>query len=231
MCDLGPGIIIGSAPGRKAVHERHCRRWECDECGPSKAAALRARARAGSPNRFVTLTCRTWRAETIPERADLLLKAWQRYRLWWRRENQCAKFEYVAVWEVGKKENVHLHILVRGPWLEQKQLSDFFGNEIDSPVVHVRAVRSVARAAKYAFKYITKDLIKIAGRHRYMFSHDYEPDASEFTPAAFFKEMSWDTSREKFAVAVQRCISEGYSHDCDFKRGRARFWWPWLPPP
>lgn len=76
----------------------------------------------------------------------------------WPRKQGCGAF---AVLEVGKRHNLHYHVLIYGYYIPQKAISDLWLKLTgDSRVVYITAARSPKRCVNYLLKYITKPPIK-----------------------------------------------------------------------
>lgn len=131
-----------------------CNTWKCPWCGPRKRAALTAKIALAKPNRFITLT-------TDPATGDTPRQVYD----WSRRQiSELAKvirkrhgeFEYVRAIEQTKKGWPHYHLLVRSPYLDQKELSHCWCHLTRAFIVDIRALTKDERAARYVTKYLTK---------------------------------------------------------------------------
>jgi len=69
-------------------------------------------------------------------------------RRWWR-------FEYMGVKEF-KGDRVHCHLVFRGEYMEQVQLSAMWADIHKSPIVDIRAMWSQRGGARYLAKYLVK---------------------------------------------------------------------------
>jgi hypothetical protein len=65
--------------------------------------------------------------------------------------------EYLAVWERTRAGWPHLHVLIRGPFLPQRLVSDWWNELTRSPVVYFTLLNGSRAGARYVTKYLTKD--------------------------------------------------------------------------
>lgn len=130
----------------------------------------------GAPNRFITLTVNPHAFDSPAERGSRLARAWRDYVREWRRQRPGKELHYLVVLELTKRGEPHLHIMVRGGRVPQKELSDFMANALSAPVVDVRMVREQNQVAKYVSKYISKRPIRLGKLKRYWRSLGYFTD-------------------------------------------------------
>ncbi len=156
-----------------------CEHRLCPRCARRRAkkqvaawtdAAKRVPKRRGYRWRFVTLTLRVGSTQgrlfgfgpaTIDLQADVvrIKDCLARLRRRWRRTaDGLAGFYNVEVGHKVTGRNVHLHVLVYSPWIDQADLAEEWEALTgDSRVVDVRAVRGgIHGAMKEVAKYITK---------------------------------------------------------------------------
>lgn len=145
-------------------------RW-CRPCGQYRSAKLTAAIQdvvRDKPVRFVTLTLRA-DGRPLKERLTRLYDSFAKLRrrvLWSKRVFGGGAFCEI-VWNPDHSNwHTHLHVLCRGRWLPQQQLSQVW-HEItgDSYVVDVRLARTASDLARYVAKYVTKP-------HTSSFVHD-----------------------------------------------------------
>ena len=139
-------------------HDRWCK--ACSKDRSLRVGAAIANLIGDRPARFITLTYRSTPADGLGTLLDGLHDAFTRLRrctLW-----MACVTHAVAVVETKWKPDtnrwhVHLHIIARGRYLAQDELSRQWHRVTGhSYVVDVRAVRSPQEAAKYLGKYVTK---------------------------------------------------------------------------
>jgi hypothetical protein len=62
-----------------------------------------------------------------------------------------------AVLEVGSKWNLHIHVLLYGHYVPQREISEYWEELTgDSRIVDIRAVKKPRQGVNYLLKYITK---------------------------------------------------------------------------
>ena len=84
-----------------------------------------------------------------------------------RLRRRWGRFEYIGVKE-KKGDREHLHLIFRGEYMEQVQLSALWSSLHASPVVDIKAVYSQRGGARYLAKYLAKSVI-----NRYWASYNW----------------------------------------------------------
>lgn len=153
-----------------------CRAWNCDYCAPERRAQLMALAASGEPTRFITLTINPKHGSDPADRLKALSRAWRLIVKRLRRARRGASFEYLAIVEATKKGEPHLHILYRGPYVLQTELSSWMAEIADSPIVDIRRIKNQGEVIRYVAKYITKNPTQFGRSKRYWHSRGYELD-------------------------------------------------------
>ena len=193
-----------------AVAHLKCRRWSCPTCGPMRAAALRTQAWKGKPQAFITLTTMR-RPDASPVReAARQSAAWVKLRRLTIIKYGLESLPFFAVRERHKSGWPHLHILIRGPFIDQAWLSNQWKRLTGSPVVHIRQVTNSAKAAAYISKYIGKEPAKFGMLKRYWCSQDWS-DAKEFKKRRMAQLGGrWRCEKEPYAAALHRLTCSGF---------------------
>lgn len=162
----GRSLVKLMSDGGVAVTLR-CRAWTCPDCAPLRKNQLIDLAKSGRPDRFVTLTSNPRVGVSPADRAARLARAWRVVLARARRQWPGRRWEYLAVFEATKRGEPHLHVLVRGPFLPQRWLSEQMRDVAEAPIVDIRQVKSVRQAAAYVAKYIGKAPHRFATCKRY----------------------------------------------------------------
>jgi hypothetical protein len=161
-CGSGAWCQVSAAGDDVRVVSHHCHDRFCAPCQAGRAAKISAalaehlKART---TRFVTLTQRA--SDTpLPDQLDKLYRDFStlRRRDWWRRRvTGGAAFLEVKLGENSGLWHAHLHVLVEGDYLSQKELSaEWYAVTGASFIVDVRAVPDAVHRARYVTKYVTK---------------------------------------------------------------------------
>jgi Replication protein len=149
-------------PNRYKVTCNACRDRFCTPCSNERASHLRAKILGiiqGKQYRFVTFTLRT---ENEPLQAQLnrLYASFRKLRqraFWKQRVEGGIAFCEVKWSERANRWHPHLHVLVHGRYIPQKELGqEWYQVTGDSWIVDVRAVKDDKKAADYVGKYATK---------------------------------------------------------------------------
>jgi Replication protein len=140
----------------------HCHDRFCVPCQTARSRLIAAAVEGlirDHDTRFVTLTLRASNTP-LTDQVDRLYRSFSvlRRRTWWR-ENVVGGAAFCEV-KVGKNSGLwhpHLHILVEGSYLNQKQLSrEWYAVTGDSFIVDVRECSDPEGRARYVTKYVTK---------------------------------------------------------------------------
>lgn len=158
---------------------QHCRCWQCDICLPRRQAQLTAKAAAGRPNLFLTLTVNPAIGRDPTHRAQMLVEAWRIIRERARKRWKGEKLPFLRVFEATKRGEPHLHILCRGKFLPQKWISAQAAQLLGAPIVHIEAIRKTKALASYVAKYVGKEPHKFGTSKRYYATRSYEVDPYE----------------------------------------------------
>lgn len=131
-----------------------CKTWSCPYCGRIKRAQLESDIASARPNRFLTLTTCGASNETPRQIFDWTRRQISELAKEYRRCD--IEFEYLRALEATKLGFPHYHLLVRSPYLDQKELSHRWCHLTRAYIVDIRALTKDERAAKYVMKYLTK---------------------------------------------------------------------------
>lgn len=151
-----------------------CKSWTCQECYPERRKRLIAEAIGGEPTAFLTLTIRRQVTLTANEAATRITAAWPLLLKRIERHYQIKHLARFVVMEATKLGWPHLHVLIRGQWLDQRWLSAQMLELLDSPVVDIRKIDGPGRVAGYVTKYVGKATHKFGTCKRYWQSRDYD---------------------------------------------------------
>jgi hypothetical protein len=135
------------------------------------------KAKSGKPDRFLTLTSRVVDSITAEQAAKDLVRAWRLIRRSLKHANPKLKLNFLAVFEHTRAGWPHLHILIRGPYLDWWWLSRQMERLTDSPRVDIRKVHNGQGAARYMAKYIGKAPGKFGTLKRYWSTPTWELDS------------------------------------------------------
>lgn len=139
---------------RWCVIQIRCKRWGCRHCGERKIVHFGWKCQNAEPNRLVTLTISTREWEnpraafhgTKSKVTQLAVKLRRRYE----------EFEYFKVLEVTKKGWPHYHLIVRSPYIPQREISDEWNRLTGAHIVDVRKIHKPSDVYFYIVKYLAK---------------------------------------------------------------------------
>lgn len=207
MSYCGSQTIATRKSGQAHVYSLRCKRWTCPTCAPRRRKRLIAEALEGQPNRFVTLTVNPHWYGSPEERGRRLVEAWRDYVREFRRLNPTKELHYLAVIELTKLGEPHIHLICRSSRIPQAELSAWMAKRMGAPVVDVRLVRGAREVAKYVSKYISKRPIKLGSLKRYWRSLKYLPTSNAEKRRLRRQQQSvWiiDMDRESYLKVLQR---------------------------
>lgn len=165
--------IIGRCNGRVRVIAVGCGRWDCDDCAPRKRAKLVELAVRGRPNILLTLTSRRVEGADANDAAEAMVLAWPKLKQRIERLTGRKCWSVFKVFEATQAGWPHLHVLVRGCFVDQRWLSAQWDELLGAPIVHVKAIDNPGRAANYVAKYLSKAPHQFARRRRWSRSADW----------------------------------------------------------
>jgi len=165
LCGSDPWVAVDDAdPQRFTVLTNHCKSRWCVPCSRERAARIvgnLTRQASLSAVRFLTLTLKhsTQPLASQIDRIYAAFRALRRLPFWTRRiTGGAAVLEIKRSWRADEW-HVHLHCLIAGSYLPHAEIkANWWKITGDSNIVDIRPVHTVANAAKYISKYITKPL-------------------------------------------------------------------------
>ena len=138
------------------VHPLRCKCWACSECGPIKHRDLQWKARRGEPTIFLTLTIRRGYRPTPDEQAQEFVIGFRRLRQWLERKLKRPKMQFIAIFEQHKSGWPHLHVLIRGNYIDQRIIVRWWKARYASHRIDIRRAKNPRQAASYVTKYVAK---------------------------------------------------------------------------
>lgn len=188
-----------------------CRCWHCERCALDRVKRLRRQARAGRPQRFLTLTVHPREGQTPQERAVLLKWAFTNLR-----RRMCVKLgvkhiPFIAVYEKTEAGEPHLHVMLRCKFIHQRWISAQMDDMIGAPIVDIRHIKEQGRVVHYITKYIAKAPERWEGCKRYWCSQDWEIPEPEKQSNYYWKALWWDVSTTRPKVLIDMAIEDGHT--------------------
>jgi len=176
-----------------AVHavSLKCRAWTCDACQPDRQRQLKAKAFAGVPTLFLTLTVNPAWGRSPEDRAKALTQSWAKIAKRAKARYGYKRLPYLWVFEATKRGEPHLHILARAPWIDQRWLSAQMRELMNAPVVDVRRADNPGRVSSYVCKYVGKEPMRFGSNKRYFATRDWELEDYEPEPAPLAIDGAW----------------------------------------
>lgn len=145
-----PNPVVGRAlfnPTTGEIRAIRCDSWRCEVCAPAKAHRLGLVAAHASPQRFITLSKVGNCLDDAVTRLRTLSKSLRRAG---------RTFEYLSVPEPHQNGSWHLHLLQRGSYVPQRELSRRASSAGMGSVVWIEAIQEPEHVARYLVKYMAK---------------------------------------------------------------------------
>lgn len=203
--------IVKRSPGEWVAASLRCKRWSCDYCLPMRKRWLRSDVRKGSPNRFLTLTVRRGSHDTSAEAARALARQW---RNMWRAVKRMfpgRDLAFLAVFERTKAGWPHLHICLRTPFIHQTWFAKKMREALDSPVVDIRKIGSIRKAANYVAKYVGKNPQHFEGTKRFWKSLNWMERKEKPEPKRWDQVSAWEKVNTRCDILLLKWMAEGAS--------------------
>jgi len=194
----GEHSVVNEGEDTYTAVSLRCRSWLCPECHEDRRRGLIAFAFKGNANRFITLTVSPSWGEGKLDRARELARSWRNIVKCLKRRYPNTPINYLCVFEAQKSGEPHLHILYRGPWVDQGWLSDQMAKRMDAPIVDIRAIRHAGKVAAYVNKYIGKASEKFGTLKRYWSTRGFDLTAPD--ERAGFRKMPGNWQIWKFDI-------------------------------
>lgn len=213
-------LVNEKSDGWEAISLK-CKSWLCPTCHEDRRRQLIALAFAGKPNRFITLTVSPHVGVGPLERAYELSRSWRNIVKCLKRKYPGQSLQYLCVFEKQKSGEPHLHILWRGPWVDQAWLSSQMQSRMGAPICDVRSVTKRKEIAGYVAKYIGKASQKFGNLKRYWKSKAYDLSESMDGWNKAGPADNWQIWKFTLRECVGMWTHQGY--DVEFDGHRAAF--------
>lgn len=217
---------VAVCPGHAIATTIFCRSWGCPECAERRSAQLIALAISGQPTRFITLTSKRRPGLTPEAAAKQQVHGWQVSVKRWKRLRPGNDCDYMPVFEATKNGWPHLHILWRGPWIDQKWLSSQMDELTGSPVVWVEKIDDSKKAARYIAKYCGKEPHRFGTCKRYWSTQGYNLTPLDPENEAFWSEQRYELSDDPLKYHVEQWH---IGLKPDIRVGDGIAWWGAVP--
>jgi hypothetical protein len=186
-----------------AVAIVECKRWSCGPCSNRMRRRLWHKLLEGQPTRLITLTVNP-KVHRDP-RSAYLVTARQIGILAIRARRELGSFEFFRVNEATRAGWPHYHLLVRSGYIRQRQISDWWSQQTNAPIVDIRMIRAPETGVRYVLKYLTKQGTLPFTARRMSWSRQFFPAV----PKAAKKPSDWTvekySSENPASYLSQRC--------------------------
>lgn len=168
------GTLVKTRGALSTIQPLRCRAWTCQHCGPLRRRRLIAEAIGGSPAIFLTLTLVTRPGDDPARKARELTAALNKLRKRIMRHYRRKRLPWLWVLERHKSGQPHIHVLIRGGFIDWRWLRDQWHDLTGATVIDIRKIADQHRIAGYVAKYLGKEPAKFGTCKRYCKTPDYE---------------------------------------------------------
>lgn len=215
LCRTGTLVMQNRRTGDLVIVPTLCHKWSCPYCANERFLRVRALARAGKPERLITLTLRPAPGVGLRCQISNLRLCWR--RLLQRLRRQFGPFEWLSALELTKNGTPHMHVLQRGAYIPQAWLSQAWKAYTGAYIVHIRKVDQVPGSVAEVTKYLAKTAaaLELSAPHVPVFTHsrgwlpdDYGDQSDPQDPWDFkiWLPVSWHELQgycEDFGIALE----------------------------
>lgn len=188
------------------VKPLRCKCWGCDHCVHQKQKDLWWKAFKGDPRIFLTLTMKPREGMTPDTQAEEFVVAWRMLRQFICRHLKRDKITFLAVFENHKSGWPHLHILLRGGYIDHRLIRRWWEHRTGSFQIDIRLAKNPRQRASYISKYVSKAPQGFGSCKRYWCSKDWDPPKQENdVPAG--DEFTWWESMSLNPLGIARCAA------------------------
>ena len=181
-----------------------CRTWPCEYCGPQRRRQLIAQVIAGAPTAVLTLTSNPAIGLSPAHRCWMMKKALPELMRRAAARAGIEKIEYMAFPELTKHGEPHLHIPLRGPYIDQAWLARTWKALTGAYIVWIEKLDGPGRAARYVAKYVTKGPARFGRGKRYWGTRNYAPGWTPEKPVMDAWDPPW--------VRIEKSLDEYVRH-------------------
>jgi hypothetical protein len=156
------------------VRPLRCKCWGCDHCKHQRKRDLFFKALRGDPRIFLTLTMRKGQYNSPDEQAEAFVVGWRMLRQFLCRQLGRKKIDFIAIFEKHKSGWPHLHILLRGGYIDHRIIRGWWKSRFNSIHINIKLARNGNQAAHYVTKYVSDDPAVFGTLKRYWSSQGWE---------------------------------------------------------
>lgn len=161
------------------VKPLRCKCWRCSYCVATKSKELWWKAFKGDPRIFLTLTMKPQPGHTPESQAAEFVAGWRMLRQFLCRHLGRKTITFLAVFEAHESGWPHLHILLRGGFIDHRLIRRWWEHRFSSHQIDIRLVRNKQQRANYISKYVSKAPQGFGSCKRYWCSQDWDPPKKE----------------------------------------------------
>lgn len=161
------------------VKPLRCRCWGCEHCVHQRQKELWWKAFKGDPRIFLTLTMKPQPGMTPDDQAEAFVTGFRMLRQFLCRHLKRKSITFLAVFEAHESGWPHLHILLRGGFIDHRLIRRWWNARFGSYQIDIRLAKNTRQRASYVSKYVAKAPKGFGHCKRYWCSKDWDPPAKE----------------------------------------------------
>ncbi len=193
------------------VKPLRCRCWRCSHCVGLKQRELWWKAFKGDPRIFLTLTMRPRPGATPESQAEEFVVAWRMLRQFLCRALNRKTLTFLAVFENHASGWPHLHILLRGGYIDHRLIRRWWERRTGSFQIDIRLAKNPRQRASYISKYVSKSPQGFGSCKRYWCSKDWDPPSKEKEVLEGSEYTWWESITLRPTDLVRCAIGDGAS--------------------
>ncbi len=157
------------------VSPLRCKCWKCSHCVAFKQKELWWKAFKGDPRIFLTLTMKPQPGATPESQAAEFVTGWRMLRQFLCRHLKRKSITFLAVFEAHESGWPHLHILLRGGYIDHRLIRRWWHSKFKSHQIDIRLAKNKRQISSYISKYVSKAPKGFGSLKRYWCSKDWSP--------------------------------------------------------
>lgn len=144
------------------------------------------------PRIFLTLTMRPDSELSPDQQAEKFVVAWRMLRQFLCRRLERKSITFLAVFEAHESGWPHLHILLRGGYIDHRVIRKWWEGYTGSFQIDIRLAKNPRQRASYVSKYVAKNPGRFEHVKRYWCSQDWDLKKKQEQPSSHAEYAWWE---------------------------------------
>jgi len=143
------------------------------------------------------------------QQAQEFVKGWRMLRQFLCRHLKRKSIPFIAIFEKHESGWPHLHILLRGGYIDHRLIRRWWEHRFNSFKIDVRLAKGPHQSAAYVTKYVSGDPFKFEGVKRYWRSQDWLPPKEEQEKPVLDEYTWWEVENCRPYVMAMAALESG----------------------